>query len=176
MANQTTPKHHPKFCWTASGCLIHDHKVLLVKHKKVKFWLCPGGHIEESELPHRAAEREFWEETGVRVKAKPFGLMTSAGGTEQLPSPFSTNLHWVCRENYERRLKDPHHYRLVSEWPKGCEQHLNFMYLVEAVDKVDFKENVEETDGIAWFGLDEVRQMETNPMIKAEVEYAFSLV
>ena len=174
--NQLKQTENPKFCLTASGCLIHQHKVMLIKHKKVKFWLCPGGHIEDNELPHQAAEREFWEETGIKVKAKPFGLMESLGDTQQLPSPFSTNLHWVCRENFERRIKDPRHYQLVSEWSKGCEKHLNFMYLVEAVGSLDFKENVEETDGIAWFREDELDELETLSAIREEVKNAFKVV
>jgi 8-oxo-dGTP pyrophosphatase MutT (NUDIX family) len=60
---------YPATCLTAAGCLIHEDKVLLVKHKKLGLWLNPGGHIDPGELPHEAAEREFYEETGVFVEA-----------------------------------------------------------------------------------------------------------
>ena len=78
-------RRHPQF-----GLAI-DGKVLLIKHKKLGIWLCPGGHLESGELLHQAAEREFWEETGIKVKAKPFGLMdnTQADDNTQIPSPFS---------------------------------------------------------------------------------------
>ncbi|MDQ5951652.1 MAG: hypothetical protein QG639_933, partial [Patescibacteria group bacterium] len=56
-------------CLTVAGVLFYQRKVLLVKHKRLQIWLAPGGHIEDNELPHQAAEREFWEETGVKVKA-----------------------------------------------------------------------------------------------------------
>ena len=59
-----------RICVTAGGFLIQDHKVLLVKHKKLGFWLAPGGHLEPDELPHQAAEREVFEETQVQVQAE----------------------------------------------------------------------------------------------------------
>lgn len=169
-------KFNAKICLTVSGCLIHEGKTLLVKHKKVKFWLCPGGHIDENELPHQAAEREFWEETGVKVRAMPYGLMVDSVDTEQVPSPFASNLHWVSQKNYRCRMKSPGKYQLEKEWKKGCEQHFNMMYLVEPVAGVDFRENVEETDGIAWFSLDEVLKLDTHPMIKTELKYAFGII
>lgn len=184
-------KFPAKICLTSAGILIHQEKILLVKHKKVGFWLNPGGHIEENEPPHKAAEREFWEETNINVRALPFGLMAESSATEYLPSPIATNLHWVCKENYECRMQNAEsrmqNAKLLANsnysvkkstadiWPKGCEQHLNFLYLVEPVDvkKLDYKENVEETDGIAWFTLDEVKKLDTPDQIKNEVEYAF---
>lgn len=155
-STQNAPQ--PKFCWTAAGVLIHEAKVLLVKHKKLGIWLNPGGHLEAGELPHHAAEREFWEETGIKVKALPFGISLKTTETSFQPCPFSVDLHWVCRENYDRRVSgespDP---VLQKKWPLGCEQHLNFMYLVEPTsDAVTPTQNVEETLGIAWFTKDEV--------------------
>ena len=172
MANLHTFK--AKKCLTAAAILIHEDKVLLIKHKKVGFWLNPGGHIETDELPHQAAEREFWEETGIKVQALSYGLAGASSDTEALPSPIATNLHWVCRDNYETRVnKAPPTEYAEKHWKKGCEQHLNFLYLVEPVDGVAFTENVEETDGIAWFTAEEVAQLDTNAQIKEEVRFAF---
>jgi len=169
-------KFKAKVCLTAGGCLIHEGKTLLIKHKKLGVWLCPGGHIDPDELPHQAAEREFWEETGVKVKAKPFGLMISLKDSEQVPAPFSCNLHWVCKKNYDMKIKSPKNYGTQKNWKRGCEQHANMLYLVEPTGSLDFKENVEETDGIAWFSLAEMKELDTYDQIKEEVEYAFSLV
>ncbi len=59
--------------FTVCGVLEMDGKVLLVRHTygtaKDRI-LCPGGYVEEHELPTRAIEREFLEETGVVAKAK----------------------------------------------------------------------------------------------------------
>ncbi len=44
-------------------------------------WVCAGGHIKRGESPKKAAEREIFEETGVRVKAvgEPFTLPEKKG-------------------------------------------------------------------------------------------------
>ena len=39
--------------------------MLLIHHKGLGKWLPPGGHIEENEVPHEAAIREVYEETGI---------------------------------------------------------------------------------------------------------------
>jgi ADP-ribose pyrophosphatase YjhB (NUDIX family) len=58
---------------SASCIIFKDDKVLLVKHTygaaKGKY-LIPGGFAEENELPEKAAEREVFEETNVKVKIK----------------------------------------------------------------------------------------------------------
>jgi 8-oxo-dGTP pyrophosphatase MutT (NUDIX family) len=52
------------FHLTASGIVIRDDSVLLIFHRYIKEWFQPGGHIDEGELPHFAAQREVLEETG----------------------------------------------------------------------------------------------------------------
>ena len=173
----------PKVCLTAGGILIHQGKVLLIKHKKLNMWLSPGGHVDEGELPHQTAEREFLEETGVKVKTvEPFIKLPSHQTTGQFksqyfPSPILTNLHWVCEQNYQARVfskgkPDP-------KWYRGCEQHLGFTYLVELVDsqkKPELNFNQKETTQIGWFSQDELDVLEgLNPEIKWEIGLAFRL-
>ena len=47
-----------------------EHKMLIVKqhHKEKDIWLVPGGGIEDGESSFEAAEREVFEETGIKVK------------------------------------------------------------------------------------------------------------
>lgn len=169
-------KLNAKRCLTSAGCLIHQKKVLLVKHKKVKTWLNPGGHIEPGEAPHQAAEREFWEETGVKVRAVDISGIRPVDESQYLPTPFTTNLHWVSQANYDARIQaDSDSYTKQKEWQAGCEQHLNFLFLVEPIAGVEFKENVEETDGIAWFTQEELADLDLFPNVSQEISLAFEL-
>lgn len=173
-------KFHAKICHTAAGYLIQNGRVLLIKHKKLGMWLAPGGHVEPEELPHQAAEREVWEETGITVKAiQAFDVPPSAVTTEILPTPAMSNLHWVCEANYHNRLASalPDQRHASKVWPRGCEQHLGQVFFVEPVDKaaIEFKQNVEETDGIAWFGLADIAGLETSADLKTELRWMLEL-
>jgi len=159
-----------KVCYTAAGILIVDGKVLLIKHKKLGKWLNPGGHIEPGELPHQAAEREFFEETGVRVRAVDVTGLYDDDVTEFLPNPISTNLHWVSKENYWSRVQNK-----ASEdiaWKKGCEQHINFLYLVQPMAGVEIQFDEEETLGIDWFDVGQLQNVELGANIRQEIEHA----
>jgi len=174
MADSISPQ--AKICFTAAGALVHQGKILLIKHKKLGIWLNPGGHIDPGELPHHAAEREYWEETGLKVKAKPFGLLYSGDGVEGVPSPFVSDLHWVSRENYEARVSnDPSIAANRRYTGRDCEQHLNFSYFVEPIAGLEFTQNVEETDGIAWFSRDEIDALETPAIIKLQIKEVLRL-
>lgn len=39
----------------------------MVHHRALKRWLQPGGHLDSGELPHEAAVRECFEETGLTI-------------------------------------------------------------------------------------------------------------
>lgn len=59
--------------YTVCGIVEIDGKVLLVRHtygSAKNRILCPGGYVEENELPTTAIEREVLEETGVVVRTK----------------------------------------------------------------------------------------------------------
>lgn len=56
------------FCASAFVIDPETKKILLVKHKKFKRWVQPGGHIEYHETPEEAALREVYEETGIKIK------------------------------------------------------------------------------------------------------------
>lgn len=170
-----------RICQTAAAFLIHGGRVLLVKHKKLGIWLAPGGHVEPNELPHRAAERECFEETGVKVEAfdqlsVDDRTMYSSTDAEHVPSPILTNLHWICRENYETRIADPEHFKPLALWPKGCEQHLNFIYTVRPTAGIETVRNETESDDLGWFSLKETESLATYEMIRFEIRQAFHLV
>lgn len=57
-----------QFCASIFVINPEDYKILLVKHRELKKWLQPGGHIEYNETPEEAALREVYEESGIKVK------------------------------------------------------------------------------------------------------------
>jgi 8-oxo-dGTP pyrophosphatase MutT (NUDIX family) len=61
---------------TGSAIVTGRRGVVLVKHKRFRIWLQPGGHIDPGEAPSHAALRESEEETGLQVRF--------AGGAPQL--------------------------------------------------------------------------------------------
>lgn len=170
-----------KICYTAAAFLIVKKKILFIKHKKIGIWFAPGGHAEPGELLHVTAERECFEETGIKVRAfdqffTPAKPYYDSDRAEYLPSPFATNLHWVSRENYQARKQDPTNYKPLKPWLKGCEQHLGFTYLVQPVDGLITTQNETETDGIGWFTPKEIETLETTADIRFEVAHAFKLL
>ena len=53
---------------TGSAIVVGPRGVVLLKHKRLGFWLQPGGHIDAGESPWEAAVREAREETGLDVR------------------------------------------------------------------------------------------------------------
>lgn len=156
-----------QICLTSTAFLVHDQQILLVKHKKLGIWLAPGGHLEPNELPHLAAERECFEETGIKVRV--FSVQPDLQGqvSQYLPIPFVVNLHWISESNYHTRIK--------SHKPHGCEQHLVFCYLVKPITSLQLVQNQTETDALNWFTEKEIVTLETTPDIKQEIKLAFTL-
>ena len=58
---------------TASGIVVGVRGVVLHKHRRLKRWLQPGGHIDPGEMPEEAVIRECTEETGLTVAHPPDG-------------------------------------------------------------------------------------------------------
>ncbi len=72
--------------WTATAFVVAAGRTLLVHHRKLNTWLPPGGHIDPNELPHLAAIREVYEETGLTIELLGPGAR-QLDGVVQLPQP-----------------------------------------------------------------------------------------
>ena len=57
-----TTRHFVATCY-----VVDDGATLLHEHEKLGMWLPPGGHVDRDELPHEAALRETYEETGLAL-------------------------------------------------------------------------------------------------------------
>lgn len=53
------------------GIVIHDNKVLLVKHSYIPQWYHVGGGVEPGETPIQAMQRELMEEVGIKCLKPP---------------------------------------------------------------------------------------------------------
>lgn len=169
----------PRVCLTAGGILIHQDRVLLVRHKKLGFWLNPGGHLESGELPHQTAEREFFEETGIKVRAVQRGFFPNHTESDvaYTPIPIVANLHWISQENYLARTRGERvSAQTQADWgQRGCEQHYGQLFLVEPIVGVELQHDPAEVTDIAWFSESEVADLETKNSIKHEVAEAFKV-
>jgi 8-oxo-dGTP pyrophosphatase MutT (NUDIX family) len=52
---------------TGSAIVVGPRGVVLLRHKRLGFWLQPGGHVDPGETPWEGALREAREETGLDV-------------------------------------------------------------------------------------------------------------
>lgn len=153
-----------KRCLTAAGWLLKNSRVLLVKHKMLGVWLAPGGHVEPDELPHQAATREFFEETGVKVHAISARPVVEMTDTQNLPLPFVYNLHWINRPGETK--KNPHSGRI-------CEQHYVFSFFVETDGELNINDSDIGVDAVQWFSEDEIDGLQTMETIKSEAHQVF---
>lgn len=86
---------------TVAGYIFCDHKLLLIKHKKLGLWLPVGGHIEKDETPDQALIREAREKVGLDIHLlKNFNIHHGSQELEQLAIPFYTNLHNIGNHNH----------------------------------------------------------------------------
>lgn len=148
-------------CLTAAGFLVHENKILLIKHTMLGIWLAPGGHVEPNELPHQAAEREFFEETGVKVRAITAFPTLPSLESENLPLPFGYNLHWINKPGEKKARSNG----------KICGQHYVFTYFVEPVGALKLSDADDGIDAIQWFTREEVKKIETREGLRQEMIY-----
>jgi 8-oxo-dGTP diphosphatase len=57
---------HTKFIIRARALIVHEGKLLVVKHRpESNYYALPGGHLEAGETPAECCAREIFEELGV---------------------------------------------------------------------------------------------------------------
>ncbi len=122
----------PERDFTVAVFVVHDERVLLHYHEKLRRWLPPGGHIEPNELPDEAAVREVMEETGVAC--------TLVGAPRmQYDDP-----------SLPRQLATPAGIQLEQIGPDH--QHIDLIYFASGAP-------AETRDKVGWFGLDELEPL-----------------
>ncbi|MEA2056231.1 MAG: hypothetical protein U9O78_00735 [Patescibacteria group bacterium] len=61
-------------------------------------------------------------------------------------------------------------------WPKGYEQHINFLYLVKAIDEIDFDPSEREVTDIAWFSQSQLEQVNVSLEIKDQFYHGLKII
>lgn len=70
------------------ACVVHTQGKFLIVEETInneKRWNQPAGHLEADETLIQAAERELWEETGIRATPQHFFTDAPMAGTGQYP-------------------------------------------------------------------------------------------
>ncbi|MBI5246704.1 MAG: NUDIX domain-containing protein [Elusimicrobia bacterium] len=124
-----------RYCYVATGYLVRDGKTLLLKHKKLRMWLPPGGHIDEGETPDEAVLREALEETGLEAEfvVPPREPVMRLGRVESQHEP--------------QRVQ-------IEEIP-GHNHHIDFIYYLRAKPGAHVH-RPDESDDIRWHSPEEL--------------------
>ena len=128
--------------FTATGYVMNPErtKILVIFHDTLRKWLPAGGHLELNELPHEAALREVFEETGVKARIisddPDMGLKGEVDC--QIPRP-----HSVLYQIIPASSKSPEHI------------HVDFVYAMEA-EESELNGRIEEVSKVEWLTKDEI--------------------
>ena len=140
------------FAVTSYLCDIEVNNFLLIFHRKLQKWVPPGGHIESGELPHNAALRELFEETGKRGEIYEIAQYPhiKLSLNNQVPNPFCI---------------------LYEEIPafqgEIIHMHINLIYAVKEIDihsKLEL--NMAEIVSAEWVSLEKIGSVDTYQSVK----------
>ena len=118
-----------------------DDQVLLVKHRKMGWWLYPGGHLEPNEDPEQAVRREVREEVGLEVEIVSRNIAVYSG-VVSVPPPFA-----ILVQNLTDAVVGPH-------------QHIDMVYVCRPVAGPVIAQ-VDEIADHAWVPIDKVHRLST---------------
>ncbi len=141
--------------FTSTGYVVNPNrtKLLVIFHNKLQKWLPAGGHVESNELPHEAAIREVFEETGVeaRIISDDPDMGLSGVVDCQIPRPFSIL------------------YQIIPESRKDVEHiHVDFVYAMEA-EESELKMQEEEVSRVEWLTKEEILKFDCFDSVKGFV-------
>ena len=142
---------HEKIDFCVEAFIVHENKVLLRMHDKLKFWLSIGGHIELDEDPIEAIHREVKEEVGLDIKI----LGEADGpqdGTKYLIPPKFLNRHHIGKEGHE---------------------HVVFVYFATSdTGNITQSLNEHERSETRWVSIEELKNMDLVPNVRFYAEEA----
>ncbi len=120
--------------YVATCYVVNDGATLLHEHEKLEMWLPPGGHVDLDELPHEAALRETYEETGLSPKIIADVGPYQTSHVASLPRPAALLLEDID----------------VHENGRVAHQHIDFVYIGRATTRRIQPAGHDETAADAW--------------------------
>ena len=78
------------------GAVFREGKLLMVKESRDGGWTMPGGWADVGDYPAAAAEREVWEESGFRVKARKLVGVYDANRVKPMEFYHAFKLVFLC--------------------------------------------------------------------------------
>jgi len=78
------------------GAVFQDDQLLLVRERMDGGWAMPGGWADVGDTPALGAEREVWEESGFRVKARKLVGVYDANRSRPLELYHAIRLVFLC--------------------------------------------------------------------------------
>ncbi len=111
-----------------------EDKFLVLYHKDLKMYLCPGGHVDKEDATlYDASKRELKEETGLE------NLKVLLINNKIMP--FDIDIHLIP---FNKRINMPEHY------------HFDFRYLFFVNDITDIIIDEKESKGYKWVTSDQL--------------------
>lgn len=142
--------------FTVGTFVIHKEKCLMCFHRNMKMWLPVGGHIDENEVPDKAAVREAKEEAGIDVKLIGLTAGIENKSVQSLTTPIFVDRHFVRGEHW----------------------HCGLFYAAIPIDddpKIILDES--EHEALDWFSIEEIEKLDPIlPTIKYYAKYSIHLV
>jgi len=79
------------------GAVVRDGKILLIQESADNLWAMPGGWADLGNSPASVAEREVWEESGLRVKAEKVVAVIDANRIEPFEFYHAYKIIFLCK-------------------------------------------------------------------------------
>ena len=134
-----------QYCASAYVVDPYTKRILLVKHKKFRKWVQPGGHIEDGETSEEAAIRECFEETHVKIKL--------------LGERFPRETDYIRPLGIQRNRN-----------VEGVE-HVDIIYAAIPLRDQEYVMDPNESLDIGWFTRDELDKIECFEDIRITMDY-----